>query len=326
MRLNTSLKGGDRAHTAGAGCAWECCWERPPFWLCGLEKRAYPGLGDRSIGAARMHSRGGRVGARRPRGRSGPIAYRAVEPRLARSGGAPCTQSSSPPATPYTQASRTPQSPRGPQTVTPCWPAREAAGRITDQLRNTGGPHRQGRHASPPPPRQMRARSLCTHMFAEQPESRRRGTTVGILFHREAPRAGAKQERAGSVYSKTPPLHPHRGRRIGEATNPGPTDVTRHRRHRALHALAQMGLLQPGEAPAMASDAETLSDTLSQQTPFASPRELEREASPTLGGEAAPTAPGDATPGFTPPASPASLPAPARAPLIWEDARPPATR
>ena len=37
-----------------------------------LEKRAYPGLGDRSIACM------GRVGARRPRGRSGPIAYRAV--------------------------------------------------------------------------------------------------------------------------------------------------------------------------------------------------------------------------------------------------------
>ena len=66
-------------------------------------------------------------------------------------------------------------------------------------------------------------------------------------------------------------------------------------------------------------DAETLSGTLSQRTPFASPRKLEREA----WGEAAPAEPRDATPRFMLPASPTLLPAPAREPLCWQDARPP---
>ena len=73
---------------------------------------------------------------------------------------------------------------------------------------------------------------------------------------------------------------------------------------RALHALAQMGLtseipvvreLEPPSSPG-ASEADTLTDTLSATTPFASPR---------APGEVAPTAPDVATPRFTPTAAPA---------------------
>ena len=90
--------------------------------------------------------------------------------------------------------------------------------------------------------------------------------------------------------------------RVGEASHPGPNQDAR--RQRALHALAQMGLtseipvvqeLEPPPSPG-ASEADTLTDTLSATTPFASPR---------APGEVAPTAPDVATPGFTPTAAPA---------------------
>ena len=66
--------------------------------------------------------------------------------------------------------------------------------------------------------------------------------------------------------------------RVGEALRPGPNQDAR--RQRALHALAQMGLtseipvvrkLEPLPSPG-ASEADTLTDTLSATTPFASPR------------------------------------------------------
>ena len=85
------------------------------------------------------------------------------------------------------------------------------------------------------------------------------------------------------------PKPPFLGQRIGEAANPGPPDDAASRRDRTLHALAQMGLCCPA-APA-ASDAQTLSDTLSAHTPFATPRED----------------PDHTTPGYSP-ASDGSLP------------------
>ena len=107
------------------------------------------------------------------------------------------------------------------------------------------------------------------------------------MFNYKPPRAGAKSERPSNVYPKAPPLHPHRGRRIGEATNPGPPDMpsparadqarapephddASRRRSRALHALAQMRLLL--ERAAHDSGAETVSDTLSAHTAVAKPR------------------------------------------------------
>ena len=88
------------------------------------------------------------------------------------------------------------------------------------------------------------------------------------------------------------------------------------RRHRALHALAQMQLLgSGGEASGAnggcaiegggdtgnASAAETLSDTLSADTPFASPRgSIAHENPAAAPGGAAPAPPEEATPGFTP--------------------------
>ena len=80
--------------------------------------------------------------------------------------------------------------------------------------------------------------------------------------------------------------------RVGEALHPGPNQDAR--RQRALHALAQMGLtseipvvreLEPPPSPG-ASEADTLTDTLSATTPFASPRAPD---------EVAPTAPDVAT-------------------------------
>ena len=71
----------------------------------------------------------------------------------------------------------------------------------------------------------------------------------------------------------------HHDRRIGEADHPGPDSEAANRRQRALHALAQMQLLPPDPRPAALRDhqaetdaAETLSDTLSSTTPFASMR------------------------------------------------------
>ncbi|CAE7417675.1 unnamed protein product, partial [Symbiodinium microadriaticum] len=92
--------------------------------------------------------------------------------------------------------------------------------------------------------------------------------------------------------------HPHSGRRVGEASHPGPPNeraadtapeppsvAVRQRRERALHALAQMRLLLA--AP---------------PSPAATPRPAAAE--PPRAGDAAPTLSGEATPGFTPPQSP----------------------
>ena len=109
-----------------------------------LERGAHSSLGDRSVGVARMHGRGRRVGTRRTRGRSEPIPYRAPEQGVARGGSAPRSQFSSPPATPCAQAYRGPHSPRRPPTVTPVWLASVAAGRVTDHPRVAGRPHHRG--------------------------------------------------------------------------------------------------------------------------------------------------------------------------------------
>ena len=66
--------------------------------------------------------------------------------------------------------------------------------------------------------------------------------------------AGAEKARTGArLCLRAPPPHPYNGQRIGEATNPGPGDDTRdgtsQRRHRGLHALAQMGLRRPDTGP-----------------------------------------------------------------------------
>ena len=105
------------------------------------------------------------------------------------------------------------------------------------------------------------------------------------------------------------PKPPFLGERIGEAANPGPPDDAASRRDRTLHALAQMGLCRPA---APASDAETLSDTLSAHTPFATPREDCAWARPPVlppaaRGDAPPTMPDHTTPGYSP-ASDGSLP------------------
>ena len=111
----------------------------------------------------------------------------------------------------------------------------------------------------------------------------------------------------GDVRKWTP--HPHCGRRVGEAAHPGPpSDDPELRRQRVLHALGQMQLLPPDTRPAALRDhhtdadaVETLSDTLSATTAFASPR---GDAPQPLSGAMAPMAPDEATPGFTPPPSP----------------------
>ena len=98
-------------------------------------------------------------------------------------------------------------------------------------------------------------------------------------------------------------------RRVGEAAHPGPpSDDPELRRQRVLHALGQMQLLPPDTRPAALRDhhtdadaVETLSDTLSATTAFASPR---GDAPQPLSGAMAPMAPDEATPGFTPPPSP----------------------
>ena len=73
--------------------------------------------------------------------------------------------------------------------------------------------------------------------------------------------------------------------------------------------------------------AEVVSDSLSDTTPFASPR---GEVPPALTGATAPQATEEATPGFTPPATPVAdqdgagapyiTPPSAIAPLPWQDA------
>ncbi|CAE7940818.1 unnamed protein product, partial [Symbiodinium sp. KB8] len=159
-------------------------------------------------------------------------------------------------------------------------------------------------------------------MFAEQPESRRRGTTAG----------NPPPWCAGDGYD------PHRGRRVGEAANPGPpceravdmppvrrrpgADI-RNQRARALHALAQMRLLPDGPP----SPAGTISDTLDEDTPYASPDATPRHQSPVprigslTAGDQAPVQAGEATPGFTPPQSPQR-----DVTLPWQDTRPPSVQ
>ena len=73
------------------------------------------------------------------------------------------------------------------------------------------------------------------------------------------------------------------------------------------------------------SPAGTISDTLDEDTPYASPATTPRQPVPGIGsfrpGEQAPEQSGEATPGFTPPQSPhldAALP--------WQDARPPSVQ
>ena len=96
-----------------------------------------------------------------------------------------------------------------------------------------------------------------------------------------------------------PPAHPYDGVRVGEAANPGPPDDVANRRDRTLHALAQMGLLPP-TAP-LASDAETLSDTLSAHAigiaTWGPPHGRGASVSASTPGDAPPTAPGQTTPG-----------------------------
>ncbi|CAE7877636.1 unnamed protein product [Symbiodinium microadriaticum] len=130
------------------------------------------------------------------------------------------------------------------------------------------------------------------------------------------------------------PKPPFLGERIGEAANPGPPDDAARRRDRTLHALAQMGLCRSA-APA-ASDAETLSDTLSAHTPFATPREDCASARPPVlppaaRGDAPPTMPDHTTPGYSP-ASDGSLPphsdvraagSASRARCVWHSRGPP---
>ena len=133
--------------------------------------------------------------------------------------------------------------------------------------------------------------------------------TIGYVQHAPCPATIFCSGCSTRACFRASPARPHNGRRIGEATQLG--DDVRQRCHRALQ-----GLHRPDVAPA--SDAETLSDTLSQRTPFASPRELECETSPILGVEPAPAEPGDAS-GFTPSSSPTSLPALPNTPLCWQD-------
>ena len=146
----------------------------------------------------------------------------------------------------------------------------------------------------------------------------------------QAPPGGTSTARFCQAVAWTP--HPHRGKRLGEATHPGPPDIGEavRRRERALHALAQMQLLPPHTSPLQREDngagsetdaAGTLSDTLSAATPFASPRGAE------LSGAMAPMAPGEATPGFSPPRSQDTPPQQETnaEPLPWQDARPPSS-
>ena len=164
----------------------------------------------------------------------------------------------------------------------------------------------------------MRARSPCTPVFAEQPESRRRGTTAGnspparrrtrtaCERHLTDTRQAWRRHSSRIGHSLPAPHHtrassrpwcagdgydPHRGQRVGEATNPGPpceravdmppvpcpgADI-RNQRARALHALAQMRRLPDGPP----SPAGTISDMLDEDTPYyASPEATPRHQSP----------------------------------------------
>ena len=75
---------------------------------------------------------------------------------------------------------------------------------------------------------------------------------------------------------RLPAPHPHRGRRVGEAANPGPAEdqdnaVQHH--HRALRALAQMGLTRPADLDERpGSPLSPPPYTLSEHTPLATPR------------------------------------------------------
>ena len=144
-----------------------------------------------------------------------------------------------------------------------------------------------------------------------------------------AARRAPKRERACKGFSgssqgavpKATATDPTRGRRIGEASHPGPgcSGDASNRRERTLHALAGLHICDPPASPAC-----TVSDTLSENTPFATPRERRGcEGTLAVGGEVAPTAPGDATPGFTLPASPTAPAARQTALRPWSDARPP---
>ena len=122
--------------------------------------------------------------------------------------------------------------------------------------------------------------------------------------------AGWQAPGLGNVRKWTPRC----GRRVGVAAHPGPpSDDPELRRQRKLHALGQMQLLPPDPRPAALRDhhtdadaVETLSDTLSATTVFASPR---GDVPQPLSGAMAPMAPDEATPGFTPPPSPGKMPA-----------------
>ena len=126
--------------------------------------------------------------------------------------------------------------------------------------------------------------------------------------------AGWQAPGLGNVRKWTPCC----GRRVGVAAHPGPpSDDPELRRQRKLHALGQMQLLPPDPRPAALRDhhtdadaVETLSDTLSATTVFASPR-----------GDVPPTTFGSDGPNGTR-RSDTRLHA---ATLAWQDARPPST-
>eukprot|EP00439_Symbiodinium_sp_Y106_P052263 s6992_g7.t1 len=166
--------------------------------------------------------------------------------------------------------------------------------------------------------------------FAGSPSRRRHHGRRWCGFATARQGHASTDDRAAPASARLTP-HPYHGRRVGEAAHPGPpcgTDVE--------HVLPTARTAAQSNRPADLDAADTVSDSLSAITPFASPRE---EAPAALMGAMAPHVTEEATPGFTPPATPeadesaAGTPRTARqvtppsalAALPWQDARPPSS-
>ena len=171
----------------------------------------------------------------------------------------------------------------------------------------------------------------------------------GVHAFHAAPRRGVSSwtlhpcrgRRTGEAAHPTPPTTAadvtqrreceHHGRRIGEADHPGPdsegepatTRIACTRSNATVAAWSRPAALRDHQAETDA--AETLSDTLSSTTPFASPR---GDAPQRPSGAMAQVAPEEATPGLMPPPSPERpprMPSADAEPLRWQDARPPSS-
>ena len=147
--------------------------------------------------------------------------------------------------------------------------ARAADARPAFQHKPSTANVRRGRYGderSPPQTRTTIASRdvMTTGLRRGPPTGRARAWAPG-------PAGGTSTARLCQAVAWTP--HPHRGKRLGEATHPGPPDIGEavRRRERAWHALAQMQLLPPHTSPLQREDNGAGSETDAAVTVSAPP-------------------------------------------------------